>query len=370
MLTYAVSSDESQSQWPPQVTLPSAPDKPAKGPPLPPPERDTPPGHPSSKSACCKPQRMCVYEHCPSPMHSSKWRVITTNTVAGVAGVAGGRDWQPLLGSTLCDSCYSTYRKHGTFMRAVRTPQGWARPHHAASELQQSCNRAHAAAVVAGVEGVSGGSGNADKQSCNRAATEVVEAAVAGVEAVSEGSGCTHTVGDAAATELQQSCNRAGRGLCKSQWYAPLNVSNADSRKEPELGSSGSGSGDVFAIRETQGEMPLAPSTALEAGRLEGCGGSELGVLPTAGCSSGSGDAFEIRERQGDMPPAPSGALVAGRMRRERAAKTTAELRLALQATGAAGIWQDLCAATSHTQPVSVTATTHNHAPPSICICK
>ncbi len=280
--------------------------------------------------------------------------MITTNTVAGVAG---GRDWQPLLGSTLCDSCYSTYRKHGTFMRAVRTPQGWARLHHAATELQQSCNRAHAADVVAGVGGVSGGSGNADKQSCNRAATELVEAAVAGVEAVSEGSGCIHTVRGAAATELQQSCNRAGRGLCKSQRYAPLNVSNADSRKEPKLGSSGSGSCDVFAMRKTQGEMPLAPCTALEAVRLEGCGGAEVGVMRR--CSSGSGDAFEIRERQSDMPLAPSGALVAGRMRRERAAKTTAELRLALQATGAAGIWQDMCASTSHTQPVSVTSTTH-----------
>lgn len=27
----------------------------------------------------------------------------------------------------LCDSCYSTFRKHGTFVRAVRTSKGWVR---------------------------------------------------------------------------------------------------------------------------------------------------------------------------------------------------------------------------------------------------
>lgn len=81
---------------------------------------------PAGKSASCKPQRQCQYEHCPSPMHSSKWRVVTRTTVAG------GRDWQKLLGMTLCDSCYSTYRKHGTFIRSVRTPEGWARFDHSA----------------------------------------------------------------------------------------------------------------------------------------------------------------------------------------------------------------------------------------------
>ena len=81
---------------------------------------------PAVKSAMCKPQRQCQFEHCPSPMHSSKWRVVTRTTVAG------GRDWQKLLGMTLCDSCYSTYRKHGTFIRSVRTPEGWARFDHSA----------------------------------------------------------------------------------------------------------------------------------------------------------------------------------------------------------------------------------------------
>lgn len=76
------------------------------------------------KSANCKPQRTCLYEHCPSPMHSSKWRVVTATTVAG------NRDWQSLFGMTLCDSCYSTYRKHGTFIRSVRTAEGWARFDH------------------------------------------------------------------------------------------------------------------------------------------------------------------------------------------------------------------------------------------------
>ena len=40
---------------------------------------------------------------------------------------AGGRDWTSLMGKTLCDSCYSTFRKHGTFIRSVRTPEGWTR---------------------------------------------------------------------------------------------------------------------------------------------------------------------------------------------------------------------------------------------------
>ena len=31
------------------------------------------------------------------------------------------------MGQTLCDSCYSTYRKHGTFVRSVRTNDGWLR---------------------------------------------------------------------------------------------------------------------------------------------------------------------------------------------------------------------------------------------------
>jgi hypothetical protein len=31
------------------------------------------------------------------------------------------------VGQTLCDSCYSTYRKHGTFVRSVRTNDGWLR---------------------------------------------------------------------------------------------------------------------------------------------------------------------------------------------------------------------------------------------------
>jgi hypothetical protein len=110
----SASSYESQSEWRPPVTLSSATDKPAKG------------RKPSTKIASCKPQRVCMYEHCPSPMHSSKWRVITSTAVAG------GRDWQPLHGMTLCDSCYSTYRKHGTFIRSVRTAEGWARFDHAA----------------------------------------------------------------------------------------------------------------------------------------------------------------------------------------------------------------------------------------------
>jgi hypothetical protein len=55
-----------------------------------------------------KGQKVCCYQHCPSPQHSSKWRFITPGTSAG------GQVWNDLTGQTLCDSCYSTYRKHGT----------------------------------------------------------------------------------------------------------------------------------------------------------------------------------------------------------------------------------------------------------------
>ena len=54
-------------------------------------------------------------------MHSKKWRVVTEGTSAG------GRDWDALVGKTLCDSCYSTFRKHGTFVRSIRTNDGWSR---------------------------------------------------------------------------------------------------------------------------------------------------------------------------------------------------------------------------------------------------
>eukprot|EP00960_Hanusia_phi_P048412 758931-Hanusia_phi.AAC.8 len=73
------------------------------------------------KNGVSKVQKVCAYEFCPSPLHSNKWRLVTPDTTAG------GRDWHPLLGMTLCDSCYSTYRKHGTFIRSVRTAEGWAR---------------------------------------------------------------------------------------------------------------------------------------------------------------------------------------------------------------------------------------------------
>jgi len=116
----------------------------------------------AAKQAAAKPHKQCAYECCPSPLHSNKvnpqhsslnpkpltlnpepctlnpstlkpqhstlnpqpsikWRVVTPDTTAG------GRDWTSLMGKTLCDSCYSTFRKHGTFIRSVRTPEGWTR---------------------------------------------------------------------------------------------------------------------------------------------------------------------------------------------------------------------------------------------------
>ena len=107
-----IAADEN-AHWHSSPVTATATDKPCKG------------RKAAAKSSNCK-QRQCMYEHCPSPMHSSKWRVVTETTVAGA------RDWQPLCGMTLCDSCYSTYRKHGTFIRSVRTPEGWARFDHSA----------------------------------------------------------------------------------------------------------------------------------------------------------------------------------------------------------------------------------------------
>ena len=68
------------------------------------------------------PPKRCAYEMCPSPLLSKKWRIVTSDTSAG-----GHQRWEPLVGQTLCDSCYSTYRKHGTFIRSIRTNDGWSR---------------------------------------------------------------------------------------------------------------------------------------------------------------------------------------------------------------------------------------------------
>ena len=70
-----------------------------------------------------KSHKMCCYQNCPAPMQTKKWRTVTPGTTAG------GRDWTLLLNQTLCDSCYSTYRKHGTFARSQRCANGggWSR---------------------------------------------------------------------------------------------------------------------------------------------------------------------------------------------------------------------------------------------------
>ena len=68
-------------------------------------------------------QQKCCYQHCPSPLRSTwnrrkqtwTWRVITPNTSAG------GHDWGPLVGQTLCNACYSTYCHSGTLVRALPT---------------------------------------------------------------------------------------------------------------------------------------------------------------------------------------------------------------------------------------------------------
>ena len=62
--------------------------------------------------------KVCHYHLCPSRLHSNKWRTVTRDTNAG------GRDWEPLVGLTVCDSCYANYRKHGTFVRSLRKSEG------------------------------------------------------------------------------------------------------------------------------------------------------------------------------------------------------------------------------------------------------
>jgi hypothetical protein len=85
------------------------------------------------RAAGIKGQKMCCYQLCPSPLHSKKWRVVTPGTSAGA------RDWNPLVGQTLCDSCYSTYRKHGTFIRSVRTTDGWIRVDSSGAQPANVC---------------------------------------------------------------------------------------------------------------------------------------------------------------------------------------------------------------------------------------
>lgn len=76
---------------------------------------------PTTSATVGKQHKVCFYEQCPSPLQSNKWRIVTAGTTAG------SRAWGELVGKTLCDSCYSTFRKHGTLVRSVRTPEGWAR---------------------------------------------------------------------------------------------------------------------------------------------------------------------------------------------------------------------------------------------------
>lgn len=85
------------------------------------------------RAAGIKGQKMCCYQLCPSPLHSKKWRLVTPGTSAGA------RDWNPLVGQTLCDSCYSTYRKHGTFIRSVRTTEGWIRVDSTGAQADTVC---------------------------------------------------------------------------------------------------------------------------------------------------------------------------------------------------------------------------------------
>lgn len=41
----------------------------------------------------------------------------------GPASKAGGRNWAPLCGMTLCEACYETYRRHGTLKKSKKKGQ-------------------------------------------------------------------------------------------------------------------------------------------------------------------------------------------------------------------------------------------------------
>jgi len=123
--------------------------------------------HPHSAPAAARPRakpasrqvvpnkmaKVCFYELCPSPMQSNKWRTVTEGTAAG------GQNWDPLVGKMLCDSCYSTFRKHGTLVRSVRTAEGWARldnegtVHRASHPKSGRAKRPSPSAQVSSAEG-------------------------------------------------------------------------------------------------------------------------------------------------------------------------------------------------------------------------
>eukprot|EP00960_Hanusia_phi_P048921 759257-Hanusia_phi.AAC.2 len=61
--------------------------------------------------------KLCEVDLCPLPQPAKRWHTITDKTVAG------GRDWTRHIGITICDACFSFFRRNGTFDRSFRKPE-------------------------------------------------------------------------------------------------------------------------------------------------------------------------------------------------------------------------------------------------------
>ncbi len=58
-------------------------------------------------------RKRCSYAKCLKPTESCKFHTIKSNFEAG------GRDWSPIAGMVLCNTCYAQYRARGTLERGV-----------------------------------------------------------------------------------------------------------------------------------------------------------------------------------------------------------------------------------------------------------
>ena len=61
--------------------------------------------------------KLCEVDLCPLQQPAKRWHTITDKTVAG------GRDWTRYIGITICDACFSFFRRNGTFDRSFRKPE-------------------------------------------------------------------------------------------------------------------------------------------------------------------------------------------------------------------------------------------------------
>jgi len=76
-----------------------------------------PPPPPVPKSAPAAPPLRCAYAHCHRSQNPSNrfYKIEAGRT-------SGGQDWSPLVGYTLCTTCYCRYERTGTLERSVNKP--------------------------------------------------------------------------------------------------------------------------------------------------------------------------------------------------------------------------------------------------------